>query len=322
MFARTAFFHAAPRVTRVAVPDASGGLTTGFLVETWSQKANLLDHTLVDGKGAVLEIERRTNTDQVQGLPRRSDQHHRAGRPGTGPEPDAPSPSGWLGSGAQSTINIAGNNVRAYLDVDDNDSSGRRRHVRTTSGSFLSAPRRYDSRRRIPPIGNVAVQNLFYLNNVIHDTLFDPASTRPRATSRRPTSGRGGWQRPGERRSPGRRRARTTPTSRRRATASIPRMQMYLWNGPATHQVVVERRRRTTLPAPRSGSSSTVAAPLTGDLAVVNDGTGVLPATLRGHDRRRRANKIALIDRGTATSPSRPRTHRSPARSACSSWPT
>jgi hypothetical protein len=32
VFARTAFFHAGPRVTRVAVPDAGGGLTTGFLV--------------------------------------------------------------------------------------------------------------------------------------------------------------------------------------------------------------------------------------------------------------------------------------------------
>ena len=78
-------------------------------------------------------------------------------------------PSGWLFDGAQSSLNISGNNVNAYLDaVSDNkpDPGG----DVVTDGQFLTeadltqSPTTEDNRE-------VAVQNLFYLNNVIHDTL-------------------------------------------------------------------------------------------------------------------------------------------------------
>src|SRR6185295_107657 len=46
-FAAGAFFHADPRVTRVAVPMNDGTLAVGYLVETWTQKDNQLHHTLV-----------------------------------------------------------------------------------------------------------------------------------------------------------------------------------------------------------------------------------------------------------------------------------
>ena len=41
-FGGGSFFHQDPTVTRVLVPQADGTLAQGFLVETWTQRANLL----------------------------------------------------------------------------------------------------------------------------------------------------------------------------------------------------------------------------------------------------------------------------------------
>jgi extracellular elastinolytic metalloproteinase len=120
------FFRQAPTATRVVIPHANGALTTGFLVETWTQQANQLHETLVDGDGTVVGIESRTSNDSYNVFryhPNAGAQTIVAG-PGAG---NAQSPAGWLFAGAQNTINIGGNNVRAYLDaVSDNriDSGG------------------------------------------------------------------------------------------------------------------------------------------------------------------------------------------------------
>ena len=114
-FAGGAFFHNDPEVTRVLLPQADGSLAEGFLVETWTQRGNLLDHTVVDGHGAVVSVERRTANDSYNVFPidpGKGPQTILAG-PGTG---NAQSPSGWL-SGTQRTFAITGNNVRAYLDA-------------------------------------------------------------------------------------------------------------------------------------------------------------------------------------------------------------
>ena len=62
VFARTAFFHREPTVTRVAVP-VGAALRLGYLVETWTARGNQLHHTLVGGDGAVLGVESRTSND-------------------------------------------------------------------------------------------------------------------------------------------------------------------------------------------------------------------------------------------------------------------
>ena len=64
MFARTPFFHREPRVTPVAVPRGDGLLGVAYLVETWSQKGNLLHHTLVGGAGDVRGVENRTANEK------------------------------------------------------------------------------------------------------------------------------------------------------------------------------------------------------------------------------------------------------------------
>ena len=296
VFARTAFFHAAPRVTRVAVPDERGALTTGFLVETWSQKGNLLNHTLVDGKGAVLEIELRTNTDQYKVFTVDPISTPAQVVSGPAPDPGAASPSGWLGSGAQSTINIAGNNVRAYLDGDDNDradSGG----TAVASGSFLSdlddtlTP-------KDPTNRNVAVQNLFYLNNVLHDTLFglgfDEAAGNFQETNF--TGVRGGSDSVNAEAQDG--GSTDNADFATPGDGQNPRMQMYLWTGKPSHQVAVSGGPTYGAAGAVFGRQLTVATPLTGNLAVGTDGTGVSSTDGCEAITSNVTGSIAIVDRG------------------------
>ena len=168
-FAGGSFFYRDPMVTRVAVAMDDGSLQEGFLVETWTGRTNVLHHTLVSGDGEVLKVELRTNTDSYNIFdehPGAGSQHVVAG-PGLG---NAQSPAGWLGAGTQRSISISGNNVHAYLDRDNNggpDAGG----TVVSDGNFVTnvnlsqEPTTSDNQ-------NVAVQNLFYLNNIIHDKLY------------------------------------------------------------------------------------------------------------------------------------------------------
>ena len=118
------FFHTAPTVTAVAVPMGNGALERGWLVQTWTEKSNQLHYTLVGGDGRVLDVENRTASDSYNVFaedPLKGPQTVIDG-PGAG---NAQSPAGWLGSGAQSTINITGNNANAYLDTDKNNRADR-----------------------------------------------------------------------------------------------------------------------------------------------------------------------------------------------------
>lgn len=165
-FAKTSFFSRGPSVERVVIAD--GVNAEGFLVETWSAADNKLYHTLIDGVGRVLSNELRTAEDSYNIFPDHpgnSTQTIVAG-PGAG---NAQSPSGWL-SGSQTTVNITGNNVHAYLDRDANnaaDAGG----TAVTTGDFTTA---INLTQQPTTTQNqaVAVQNLFYLNNVIHDELY------------------------------------------------------------------------------------------------------------------------------------------------------
>lgn len=167
-FSEEAFFHIAPQVEAVYLPS-SGGLAEGYLVKTWSDDTNELYHTLVGPDGKVVFVEDRTAEDQYGIFPDHPGNTSQiiAAGPGSG---NAQSPAGWLFSGTQSTFRIRGNNVYAYLDTDNNnspDSGG----TSVTTGSFITAAA-LSSSPSITQNKEVAVQNLFYFNNVIHDELY------------------------------------------------------------------------------------------------------------------------------------------------------
>ena len=250
----------------------------------------------------MLLVERRTNNDSYHVFvedPLKGSQGLMAG-PGAG---NAESPSGWL-AGSQTTINIRGNNVRAYLDADANnapDSGG----TVVTSGDFLTAvnlgvaPTTAANRE-------VAVQNLFYLNNVVHDVLyrhgFDEAAGNFQVSN---------FGKDGAENDPVNAEAQdgsgtdnanfATPND-----GSSPRMQMYLWNGAGPDgRVAVTSPVADTLDAriAQFGPAPTVSG-LTGSVVAVNDGTaaaggGTVTDACERLPRGSLNGKIALVDRGT-----------------------
>jgi hypothetical protein len=286
-FAGGAFFHEAPQVTRVLVPQEDGTLAQGYLVQTWTQRGNLLDHTLVGGDGAVLAIERRTANDSYNVYKVDPVKSQQAVVPGPGAG-NAQSPSGWL-AGNQTTFTISGNNVSSYLDADANnaaDSGG----TAVTSGSFLAAA---DLKASPTTAGNkaVAVQNLFYLNNVIHDILYRHGFDEPAGNFQVTNFVSGGAGN-----DPVNAEAQdgsgtdnanfSTPTD-----GSRPRMQMYLWTGSGpTHLVVTSSGTYGAMGA-QFGPALTTAG-VSGTIATSSPVEGC--ATITGV-----SGKIALIKRGT-----------------------
>lgn len=292
-YAGGAEFYRNPTVERVAYVRADGGLATGFLVETWALAGNQLDYTLIGADGAIVESERRTANDSYNVFvedPLKGAQTVVAG-PGAG---NAESPAGWL-AGSQTTINITGNNAHAYLDADANnapDTGG----TAVTSGSFLTA---VDLNAAPTTTGNkaVAVQNLFYLNNVAHDTLYRHGFNEAAGNFQANNFGLGGLGNDAvnaeAQDGSGTDNANfSTPND-----GSAPRMQMYLWTGRSPSGLLAVGTSTYGVYQSSFGAAFT-ATGVTGALAVYNDGTGV---TSDGCETATVAltGKIAIVDRGT-----------------------
>lgn len=298
-FRETGFFDPPPTAERVALLLESGELAEGFLVETWTARDNQLNHTTVDGRGKVVANELRTANDSYRVFPENPAATPQVVVPGPGSTTE--SPAGWLSPAAQRTVDIAGNNVRAYLDVDANDAPDPGGDPVVT-GDFLAladlsaAPTEAVNQA-------AAIQNLFYLTNVVHDVLYRAGFDEAAGNFQEDNFGRGGH--PGDSvRAEGQdgggldnANFATPPDGRN------PRMQMYLWTGKGSHQLVIDP------PSPAAGTYRAEGAafgpPLdatgvAGDVALVDDEAGTpsdacdpIPADLTG--------RIALVDRGTCT---------------------
>jgi hypothetical protein len=281
------FFHGQPSATAVVLHLDDGSLARGWLVETWTQRTNELHHTVVSGDGHVLEVERRTARDRYRVFavdPLATPQAVALGA-GAG---NAESPIGWL-SGPQTTLTIGGNNAMAYLDRNnDNASDG----GGTAAGvDFLAAA----DLAQAPTAGTnqqVAVQNLFYHTNLIHDVLYRYGFNEAAANFQANNFGRGGKggdpvQAEAQDGSGTDNANFATPRDGRQ-----PRMQMYLWTGGGpTHGVQVPGGPNYEANGADFGPQLTTAG-VTGPVATTTPasactavGTGV-------------AGKVALVDRG------------------------
>ncbi len=295
-FAPTGELYRAPSVEHVAFVGADGAAEEGFLVETWSGDNNQLDYTLIDGHGKIVSVENRTNHDSYKVFPEDPGKNAQTvvNGPGAG---NAQSPSGWL-SGAQTTIKITGNNAKAYLDTDANnqpDTGG----TTVADGNFLSTE---DFLQQPSATVNkaVSVQNLFYLNNVIHDTLYSHGFTESAGNFQTNNFGLGGLGN-----DPVNAEAQdgsgtnnanfATPTD-----GSAPRMQMYLFSAlTPTGFTTVNNVDYGTFPS-TFGAAFTLAG-VTGNLAIYNDNTGVTSDACEAAPAGSLTNKIAIVDRGTCT---------------------
>jgi extracellular elastinolytic metalloproteinase len=292
-FAAGAFFQRNPTVTAVALPMTDNVLRAGFLVESWSRAANQLHHTIVGGDGRVLFVEARTNQDKYNVFvedPGKGAQTVVDG-PGAG---NAESPSGWL-SGSQTTVNISGNNVHAYLDVNNNnspDAGG----TGVTTGEFLTAsdltssPSTSDNR-------NVAVQNLFYLNNTMHDLLYRHGFDEAAGNFQTNNFGQGGAGNDAVNAEAQDGGGTDNANFATPADGSAPRMQMYLWTGKGDHLVLVNAA--TYLAAGASFGPALSTTGITGLLAVANDGSGTTSDACEAIPANQLTGKVAVVDRGT-----------------------
>ncbi|HEX6098106.1 MAG TPA: M36 family metallopeptidase [Thermoanaerobaculia bacterium] len=292
-FERADFFYAPPTVTRVLASMEDGSLHEAFLVETWTMRKNLLHHTLVSGKGEVLNVELRTSNDQyfvyLEGPDKESAQTLVSGPAPVSPAGTTPSPNGWLTAGVtQKTINITGNNVKAYLDTNANnqpDTGG----TTISNGAFTTV----HSRTTAPSTtGNraVAVQNLFYLNNRIHDILYAAGFNESEANFQENNFSRGGVGSDSVNAEAQDGSGLDNANFATPAEGQNPRMQMYLWAGKPTHQVVLGS---TIYGASGAGFGPALTTTgRTGALTVATpaDGCTAISTTLTG--------RIAIIDRG------------------------
>jgi len=290
-------FAEAPSVDHIAYVDSSGTIRAGYLVETWSAD-NLLYETIVDAAGRVVATELRSNTDRYNVF--LEDPDKGAQTIVSGPSGTTESPIGWLGAGEQRNIEISGNNTHAYLDALSNNQPDRG-GVAVTSGDFLTVA---DLTVQPWMAGNsaVATQNLFYLNNRIHDTLYSHGFTEAAGNFQADNFGRGGLGS-----DPVQAEAQdgggldnanfATPPDGR-----PPRMQMYLWSGVGPDHFV-------DISAPTSvagtyGAKGAIWGPaltttgISGDIVLANDGSGITTDGCQAFQNAV-AGKIALVDRGS-----------------------
>jgi extracellular elastinolytic metalloproteinase len=296
LFHKGTFFHESPRVERVVILMKDGELKIGFVVETWTERDNRLYRSVVGGDARVLGVESRTNTDSYNVFavnPGVSAQAVVAG-PGSG---NAESPAGWLlASATQKDAEIRGHNVHSYLDANHDNQPDTGGTV-VPDGNFLGAA---DLGAAPSSTGNraVAVQNLFYLNNVLHDTLYRHGFDEAAGNFQTDNFGKGGLgadavQAEAQDGSGTDNANFATPPD-----GSQPRMQMYLWTGKGTVQVHVDTPSPATYPgAPAQFGRKLDATGVTGDVVLVDDGIDTTSDGCEAITQNLR-RKIALIDRG------------------------
>ena len=259
-------WRAAPTGETGALPTTSGEAAEGYVVTTWTTD-NELNVTTVDGDGQVVDNESRTNTDRYSVFAEDPDESPQTTV--NNPADGTASPAGWL-AGLQWANHISGNNANAYRDA-DNDNKADPNLTAVTNGRFTTA---WDGTVAPTTESNqkVAVQNLFYLNNTIHDVLYRAGFTEAAGNFQEDNFGRGGRASDAVQAEAqdggGTDNANfATPTD-----GQNPRMQMYLWNQPETHEVVVGNSSFTGAGA--SWGAQLTPAGIAGQLAVANDGTG------------------------------------------------
>ncbi|WP_031551845.1 M36 family metallopeptidase [Parvularcula oceani] len=229
VFEHDAFYEQEPTADPVIIADSDGTVETGYLVEAWAKETNELKHALVDGRGAVIDVQNRTANDSYIAY-KTSPEHGNPTVMGGWLADKNASPRGWLNTAqAQYDNSIRGHNVHAYTDTSRSnspDGGG----SRVWSGVFGVVP---DIQRDALHSTNqrAAVQSLFYHVNDIHDKLYKYGFTESAGNFQASNYGRGGiggdYVRAEALDGTGSNNANfATPLW----DGGAPRMQMYKWN--------------------------------------------------------------------------------------------
>lgn len=286
------FFYQSPSAQAVVVPMSDGTLAKGWLVETWSEKENLLDHTLVGSTGTVLYTQRQTASHNYNVY---------AVDPDKTPQALVSRPNSWLSSINLNQVRnssrqwvVDGNAVSAYLDVDNNNAPDG-----ASLGDTMSLTLPWNKAESPSSANNkkVALTNLFYLNNTIHDILYSHGFTETAKNfQKKNPTGTGGvgndHVRAEAQDGGGTNNANFASSNTDGAT---PRMQMYLWSGGGKVDI--------TAPTPASYQAGTAGfgpalsptATLQGAIAQASpyDACTTVGTSVAG--------KIALVQRGSCS---------------------
>jgi len=294
-FAAVPEFQRPPSVERVAYADDRGNLRTGFVVETWTVHHNQLDYTLVDGSGQLVSVEHRTSNDRYNVFvedPSKGAQTIVTGGVTT------ESPSGWLGAGSQTTHNITGNNAHAYLDTDANNAPDTTTGgVAVANGDFLTAADLTVSPATVSN-RNVAVQNLFYLNNVTHDVLYRHGFNEAAGNFQVNNFGKGGLGNDAVNAEAQDGSGLDNANFATPNDGSAPRMQMFLWSGVSGDAFV-------SVGATDNGAFSSAFGPaptatgVAGPLALANDGVAPTSDACTALPAGSLTGRVAIVDRGS-----------------------
>ena len=219
------------------------------------------------------------------------------------------SPFGWhdtTGTVGPDVTITRGNNTHAYLDVKNyNRSAG----DEPNGGAALTFDFPYNKQAQSSEQRNLAVTNLFYMNNIMHDVSYRYGFNEEAGNFQYNNYGRGGLGRDFVNANAQDGGSLPDPTVNNANMSSPPdglngRMQMYLWTR--------RTARMLTINAPSSvaGSFLTGTAqfgkrvnttPLSGDIVVFNDGNAN-PTEACSRSLANLTGKIALIDRGNTLS--------------------
>ncbi len=207
----------------------------------------------------------------------------------------------WLAAGATTTD---GNNVNAYLDISGGqglDGSD----FRATTTSTNTFDYSYDVNDALASSSrNAAIVNLFYMNNWLHDWMYDSGFDEASLNAQNDNYGRGGSGNDAinaeGQDSSGRNNANmSTP-----ADGFSPRMQMYLYDGAATQgvdfQLTLTGVAGLTNPTAGLASFGPLEYPTTsGELVAFTDATAPeFDACTAPTNSAALSGKIALVDRG------------------------
>ena len=212
------------------------------------------------------------------------------------------SPFGWHdtnGSAGAEFTDTRGNNVFAQEDFDANNVGG----FRPDGGPALDFDFPLDLNMQPPAYISAAVTNLFYMNNIMHDVLyqygFDEAAGNFQQNNYTGASGQGDAVRADAQDGSGFNNANFLTL----ADGTPPRMQMFQWKPPIDALVTVNAPPAIAgdyaAPTGNFGPQLDATGPVTGIVELVNDGGGPGTATdgcepLIGFT----AGNVAMIDRG------------------------
>ncbi len=217
----------------------------------------------------------------------------------------AASPFGWHDTngvaGAEFTV-TRGNNVHAYTDIDANNLPDPGSDPDGGPGLLFDFP--LDLNQGPATYRPAAVVNLFYWNNIIHDVFYGYGFNEPAGNFQVNNYGKGGLGNDDVRAEAQDGSGLNNANFGTPVDGLRPRMQMFVWQPPGGFAVTVNGgpiAGSYLASSAQFGPSLRVSGPVTGDVALVNDGGGVSATDacepLVGFP----AGHIALLDRGTCT---------------------